>query len=191
MEEWRDVVGYEDYFQVSNKGEIFSKRSKKILKLHLRKNGYVTFCTRLSGRNSKALTFKVHRLVAMAFIDNPNNKPIINHKDSIRSNNCVENLEWVTYKENVEHCILAGRFPYRYGEDNNQSKLTEKDVLFIREHFKSRHREFGARALGRKFGVNKNTIMAVVKYESWQSIYSYSISLADSVGEQALDVTGG
>ena len=140
MEEWRDVVGYENYFKVSNKGNIFSKRSNKVLKLCTHKSGYVLFTTRLEGRNGKSLCFKVHRLVAVAFINNPENKPIINHIDSNRSNNNVTNLEWCTYKENVSHCIMMGRFPYRYGKDNHQTKLSVEDVVFIRENYVARHK---------------------------------------------------
>ena len=170
MEEWRDVVGYESYFKVSNFGRIFSKRSNRILKLHRHKSGYMIFSTRLNGREDKALCFKVHRLVAEAFVENIENKPIINHIDSDRANNCVENLEWCTYKENANHCVKMGRYQYKYGIKSPSAKLTEQDVLFIREHYVPRHRELGARALGRKFGVNKDTIIAIIKRETWFNI---------------------
>lgn len=167
MEEWRDVVGYEDYFQVSNKGQIFSKRSNKILKQYLHENGYFIFSTKLFGRNSKAVCFKIHRVVAEAFIVNPENKPAVNHIDSNRTNNCVENLEWCTYKENAQHCVKMGRYPCRYGANSFSAKLTEQDVLFIRENYTPRHKEFGSRALGKRFGVDHATISAIINNTSW------------------------
>ena len=66
-EEWRDVIGYENYFRVSNLGRIFSKRTNKIIKLVVSKQGYYTFSTRFNGRKSKPHCFRVHRLVAEAF----------------------------------------------------------------------------------------------------------------------------
>ena len=110
-EEWRDVVGYEKYFKISNKGNVFSKRSNKVLKLHTHPNGYYIFSTHLDGRKSKAICFKVHRLVAKAFIDNPENKPVVNHIDGVKLNNNVNNLEWCTHKDNTKHAILMGLVP--------------------------------------------------------------------------------
>lgn len=110
---WRDIEGYECLYQVSNLGRIRSLdryvdrytnhlikvfRKGRLLESHLDKDGYllVTLC-----KNNKVKLCRVHRLVAEAFIPNPNNYPIINHKDEIKDNNCVENLEWCTHKYNL------------------------------------------------------------------------------------------
>lgn len=93
---WKDISGYEGLYQISNLGRVKSKR--KILKpingeyLHvgLSKNGIQT-------------TKLIHRLVAENFIDNPNNLPQVNHKDENKHNNCVNNLEWITFKENMNY----------------------------------------------------------------------------------------
>lgn len=94
---WKDIKGYEGLYQISNTGEIYSCRSKKILKQTVDKKGYKRICLYLNG-NIK--NFQVHRLIAIAFIPNPNNYPIINHKDENPLNNEVDNLEWCTYKYN-------------------------------------------------------------------------------------------
>jgi len=109
---WKDIPGYEGYYQVSNIGRVKSLSRKvynregyhiskeRILKQHSNKGGYRR--TRLL-KNGIFKTLFVHRLVALAFIPNPNKYPDINHKDENPSNNCVENLEWCTEKYNMNY----------------------------------------------------------------------------------------
>lgn len=103
---WKDVVGYEGYYQVSNLGNVFRIKSATskggILKQQKNELGYcfVTLCVK-----GKRKCCRVHRLVAMAFIPNPQNKEQINHLDYNPSNNCVNNLEWATPKENTVYSI--------------------------------------------------------------------------------------
>ena len=110
MEEWKDIEGYEGYYQISNMGRVkslertvwngrgYQKVPEKILKGMDNGKGYlrVELC-----KEGKVKTCRIHRLVAMAFIPNPNNLPEVNHKDKIRTNNKVENLEWCTTKYNI------------------------------------------------------------------------------------------
>lgn len=95
-EEWKDVVGYEGIYLVSSLGRIWSlgidNRHPKILKTYILPNGYVT--VNLYDKNRKMKTNYIHRLVATSFIENPNNFKDVNHKDEVRSNNKVSNLEW-------------------------------------------------------------------------------------------------
>lgn len=158
IEIWKDVVGYEEYFKVSSFGKVFSKRSNKILKQHTRKDRRKTVSTRLEGRDGPTLCFKVHRLVAEAFIPNPENKPQVNHKDGNPSNNNLSNLEWNTVSENVQHAFDTGLNFVPSGIDNPNFKLTLEQVLYIKEVYKPRDKEFGARALGRLLGVNHMSI---------------------------------
>lgn len=97
---WKFVPGYEGLYMVSNKGIVKNCRTGKILKPHKIKNGYLQVCL-CKDWNKKM--FLVHRLVALAFIPNPENKRTVNHKDEDKTNNCVWNLEWMTYKENNEY----------------------------------------------------------------------------------------
>jgi len=145
MEIWKDIVGFEGRYQVSSLGRLKSlqgnspsKRKEKILKLSL-KNGYYKT---LLWKNSKATTILVHRIVAFAFLDNPDGKPNINHKDGNRANNTVENLEWCTQKENIYHSrnisrngavISLQKLTELYAEDTKMD--LEKFVLKILPYF--------------------------------------------------------
>lgn len=102
MEEWRDIKGYEGIYQISNKGRVKSlgnnkTRKEKILRPGKRK-GY--FYISLCKKGEKPKYFDIHRLVAQAFLPNPDNLPVVNHKDENKLNNNVENLEWCTYQYN-------------------------------------------------------------------------------------------
>ena len=109
MEIWKDIKGYEGLYQVSNLGRVKGLDRYVNCKYGRRKiKGKIMNYTTRSGynvlvlrRNNKRQSKQVHRLVAEAFIPNPNNYPVVNHKDTNRKNNHVSNLEWVTVKENV------------------------------------------------------------------------------------------
>lgn len=125
---WKDIPGYEGLYQASNLGRIKSKKNNKILKLYKNQYGYLQ--VRLSKKGIVKL-FRVHRLITNTFIYNKYNKPYVNHKDGNKQNNCVENLEWCTQKENVEHAIKILKIDYSKGIEKmhykNQVKVKRED----------------------------------------------------------------
>ena len=102
MEEWRDIEGYEGLYQISSLGRVksfpnYKRKTTRILKHRKDNNGYVLVNL---YKNKVMKTYLLHRLVAKAFLENPNNYPCINHKDENKENNNVNNLEWCTYQYN-------------------------------------------------------------------------------------------
>ena len=104
-EVFKDCKYYEELYEVSNYGRVRNKKTKRFLTQHDNGNGYLFVQL---WRNNKGKREYVHRLVALAFIPNPDNKKEVNHINSIRTDNFVENLEWVTRKENIDHASKEG-----------------------------------------------------------------------------------
>lgn len=174
---WKQIEGGYEEYQVSNFGQIKSLKSKNEKILHLDKDRHGYMNVRLC-KNGTRKRFKVHRLVAMAFIENPNRFPEINHKDGNKENNFVENLEWVTRSQNIKHAFDIGlRSPSgsgciqyhkpSYGENNGRHKLTQQDVDDILEAYIPRDPIFGGRALARKYGVGTTTIQSILHNKTW------------------------
>lgn len=122
MEIWKDIKGYEGYYQISNLGRVKSlervdcigrKVKERILKYKVNKYGYYGVGLNINGHEKH---IKVHRLVANAFIKNEIKKKEVNHIDGVKSNNNVSNLEWCNRSENIKHSYLKGlRFSKKKG----------------------------------------------------------------------------
>ena len=168
MEEvWKDVKGFEGLYQVSNIGNVkrlISERvfAERLIGRTIDKYGYVK---RVLSKNGKNNHFTEHRLVAIAFIDNPNNKPAVNHINGIKTDNRVKNLEWCTNKENKEHAVITG-ITNQKGVKHNMCKLTEEQVCEIRKIGFSQTRM----SLSKKYGVSRTHILRLIKNEGWEHI---------------------
>lgn len=174
---WKDIVGFEGFYQVSNEGRIKSlggwRRSKndarqyrhgKILKQGQGERGYlmVSLC-----KDGSAKTSFVHRLVAQAFIlPLSADKRFVNHVDGNPSNNHVENLEWVTQSENILHAVRIGLKQTLKGECGITSKLKSHQVLEIVQKYKTKTQV----ELAAEYGVSHQNIHAIISGLSWSHL---------------------
>ena len=165
---WRDVVDYEGIYQVSNYGRVksFNYGRVKILRQSINTQNYFV----VSLYNKKPTKVGVHVLVGTAFIQNPENKPIIHHQNDIKADNCIWNLCWATYSENIQWAWESGARKFSPIEKNPNSKLTPEQVRYIRQNYIAGDRKFGAHALARKFNVNKSVILNVVKGKTYKNV---------------------
>lgn len=104
---FKDIPGYEGLYKISCDGMIWSERKRKYLTPHQSDVGYYYVWLQGVKRNDRK-HFLLHRIVAQAFVTNPENKPEVNHKDGIKTNCHYENLEWATHKENIDHAVKNG-----------------------------------------------------------------------------------
>ena len=163
MENWKEIKNYEDY-SVSNYGRVKSIRFPNRCLKPRNTHGYlhVILC-----KNGVHKNHKIHRLVALAFIPNPENKRTVNHIDGCKINNFAENLERNTHAENNKHEFDNGLKDAK-GIKNGQAKLSEDQVLEIRKLYKTG--EYSQRGLGKIFGVYRAAISKIVNRRNWKHI---------------------
>lgn len=162
QEEWRIASGTR--YEVSNHGRVRHARTKRIRKPQRNKHdGYTQFT---GGPAAARRTYKVHQLVACAFLGPCPPGKEVNHKDTVKANNAEWNLEYLTRKENMEHAAANGRTPQ--GARHRCVKLTAEQVLEIRQRWQKGVRGFGAVHLAREYGVSAGTISSLLSYRSWQ-----------------------
>lgn len=128
MSEFKTIPGFEKY-EISENGVIRNKKTGYILKHFDTRKGYKRLSLQNDFNEEKPMT--VHRLIAITFIPNPENKATVNHKNGIKHDNRKINLEWMTNRENLKHAYAEG-IRSSSGESHPQSKLTNEDVIQIR-----------------------------------------------------------
>lgn len=165
MEIWVWIKGYKGYYKVSNFGRIISyckkKDTGKVIKpWKARGYYYIELCL-----NKKGKTFLVSRLVAQAFIPNPEGKPQVNHKDDDPFNNYAINLVWGTCAENMAQCINNHRHNKPKGEDHWKSKLSWKKVREIRDHYNNH--DYSLRQLAKIYKVTSSNIWLITTNKIW------------------------
>ena len=171
-EEWKPILGYEGYYEISNFGNVRSldiveninggkrKRKGKLRKLSIKDNGYYFL---ILYKNNVSKNLYIHRLVMENFSKEIPDGYEVNHIDGNKANNHISNLEIVTHQENIVHSYennLSKR-----AEKHSQSKLSNEDVFFIRKNYKPFDTEFGAKPLSEKYGVGKSTISTIANYK--------------------------
>ena len=138
--EWKLIEGFDGIYSVSNYGEVRNNKTGRLMKQKKNEKGYLRLGLR---KNGKTKCMRVHRLVAQAFIPNPDNKPDVNHIDFDKENNCVNNLEWVTCKENND---------YSFGNRKRSSGINYKKVSNTGEkHISYQNGYYVVRMFGKKY----------------------------------------
>lgn len=161
IEIWKNINGYDDY-QASNLGRIktianSASRKERILKPLTHPRGYFRVAL---WRNGKSKFLFIHRIIAITFIDNPDNKPTVNHIDGNKSNNYSNNLEWTTYRENMNHAIENKISAC--GERNGRSKLNSIQVDEIRNSTLKQYE------IAEKYNVSRGTISRIKTKKGWK-----------------------
>lgn len=178
MEEiWKRVIGYEEFYKVSSLGRILRIPKKVtnnfgtfiskeiILKGSISMKGYVK---QTLTKNNKQHTLLVHRLVAEAFIQNPEGKPMVNHINGIKDDNRLENLEWVTDSGNMQHALRTKLLIPRNGSDIYFSKFTTEEVKLIK--YKFHIENISITNLSEMLDCNRRTIADIIKERTWRHV---------------------
>lgn len=174
-EEWKDIEDFGGFYQISNLGRVKStggycgtvKRKEKIRSMSFTRDGYVKVRLLYQGKDR---TVRVHRLVAEAFLPNPENKDTVNHIDGNKLNNTASNLEWCDRTEQMIHAYNLGLKSPMVGSQNSNAKLTDEQVKEIRKSYVPYSREFGTVALAEKYGVTNRVIGLVVKNKAYKNV---------------------
>ena len=116
--EWKLIEGFDGIYSVSNYGEVRNNKTGRLMKPRKNEKGYLHIGLTINGKQKN---MRVHRLVAQAFIPNPENKLQVNHIDFKRENNCVSNLEWVTNQENTQYSVCNRKLPGQRKKRNNKT----------------------------------------------------------------------
>lgn len=162
---WLPINGYEKYYKISNLGRIYSFINNKDLKPWKNRKGYL-FVKLFNLDLGVNKTISIHRLVALNFICNPDDKPQVNHINGIKTDNRVENLEWCTCKENICAAYNTG-IKSNKGEKHPKSIFKNQDILNIR-YLSS----MGVRnhLIAKQYKCGNDTIYAILKRKNWSHI---------------------
>lgn len=156
---WKKIKALENY-SVSSEGQVRNDKTERIFKLGKDKKGYIRIT--IQGK-----VFRVHRLVAENFIENDEGKKEINHINGIKSDNRLENLEWVTSSENRKHALINGLASGLKGSSNPSVKLTELQVLKI---LNLSEKGILQNELASKFNCHQTTISKILSGTIWSEL---------------------
>jgi hypothetical protein len=149
-------------YEVSDLGNVRSLNTGAVMRASVDERGYPKITAWASNVPSN---LRVHRMVAEMFLPNLEGKPVVNHLDGVKTNNCLTNLEWATVAENTQHAYdtgLQGR-----GEDHHLAKLVEDDVHEIRQLIAT---GMSATAIGAKFGVTMHAVLHIRDGKAWAHV---------------------
>lgn len=159
MEIWKDIKDFEDIYEISNLIRVRSKITGKILKSRIDYHGYLTVTL---TKNKKCHTRFLHRLFAIAYVDNPNNYTIVNHLNGKKLDIRIDNLEWTDRIGNNHHAVETGLMTV-VGEGNGYAKLNNDQVLQIRKL----NGTMPQWKIGKLFGVSQGMVSMIINNKNW------------------------
>lgn len=172
--EWVEIPGFNGRYLINTVGEVKSslkrfattgrKPSGAILKQTISRAGYPTVALRKDTRSQRS--YGIHRLLAETFIPNPENKPTVNHKNSIRTDYRLENLEWATWSENNSHAFEHGNQVKKLGTDHPGSKLNWQQVDEIRKKYVPR--VYTMPMLANEYSIARGSIQGILSGKNWK-----------------------
>jgi hypothetical protein len=165
INEARPIRGLDEYFLITTNGDVYSMRTNKVIKKSISHNGYSLAGTNIGGKSGKKVTFRVCRVVAFAFIPNPENKPQVNHKDGIKTNDRVTNLEWCTRSQNILHAYLVGLIKRKSGSEAANAKFSNDQIKEIR----NKGSRMSIRSIAMEYGVSGFAIRRILRLESYKN----------------------
>lgn len=160
---WKQIENLD--YEINEQGIVRRISTKRIKKSFKRKDGYIEI--QLYKTKYDKINYQLHRLIAISFLPNPNHKQYINHKDSNRENNSLDNLEWVTFQENVIHGYTSG-YASNKGSKNGFSILNEEQVLEIRKRKVEENLTY--QKLAEIYNVSYGCIAAIINRTNWKHI---------------------
>lgn len=175
--QYKEIKGMDETYYITVDGRVWTNSRKngieRFMKSHMTKDGYISIGLKENGKQKQ---FRVHRLVAQAFIPNPENKPYINHIDGDRTNNNISNLEWCTQKENVRHSINVLK---HWSQSEKQSEASRKTGKMNRkldfetaEKIRKEYRCGGISSikLSQKYNLSKPCILRIIHNKSYKEV---------------------
>ena len=166
---WKDIKSWEGLYQVSNFGRVKSLRYERILKPNKprRGNNRTGYCHVILCDRNRRVSAKVNKLVAEAFVPNPNNLPTVRYIDGNKMNNNASNLIWSTHKDNTAHAIELGNVNHN-GENSALSRYTENTIQSIRREFDKGG--VTKKALSDKYGMSYTNVLRIINRDIWNHI---------------------
>jgi hypothetical protein len=179
---WKDIPSFENYYQASNLGRLRSV-DRTIVKIDKKTGKEISF-----GKKGRILTLNfhhsqylmanlskkgeqtscsVHRLIAMTFIPNNKNHPIVNHKNGIKTDNNINNLEWMNNSENVKHAVDTGLLKNPSGEEHGSCKYTNEDILKMRDLYSNGKTQV---EIGKIMNMPRARVWEIVHRKTWKHI---------------------
>lgn len=182
-ESWKEIAGYGGRYQVSDCGRVWNVATQQIMKPQLKKTGY--YSINLMKPNKKVVSERIHRLVALYFCEKPEGCNVVNHLDSVKTNNVASNLEWTTVSGNTKHAFEHNEI-FRRQVLNNSIKAAKKTILTLEVKDKDGFLIgvfHGYQEAAAALGINEKTVRNIRMGKFETNRKGYSIAAVEKGGD--------